>query len=184
LAVVGVDLFGQGEFTADGKPISEAGLAGKENKSWNGYAGYTFGYNYSVFSKRVHDILSVIALAKYGNHPVDAVHLVGLGGAGHWVAAARAQAGDAVARTVIDTTGFRFAKLTSFSDPDFLPGGAKYLDLPGMIALAAPGELWLAGEGPRTAPVIAAAYKASGHLDRLTISGDGNAEAAVKWLLR
>ena len=80
--------------------------------------------------------------------------------------------------------GFRFANVTSFSDPDFLPGGAKYLDLPGMIALAAPGELWLAGERDQAPPVIGAAYKASGRPDRLTISSNGNAEAAVKWLLR
>ena len=183
LAVVGVDLFGQGEFTADGKPITEARLAGSGREAWKDYAGYTFGYNYSVFSKRVHDILTIVSLAKYGKHSVDAVHLVGLAGAGHWVAAARAQAGDAVARTVVDTAGFRFADLTSFSDPDFLPGGAKYLDLPGMIALATPGELWLAGEGGQAAPVIAAAYKASGHPEKLTIPTDTSTEAAVKWLL-
>ena len=184
LAVVGVDLFGQGEFTADGKPITEARLSGSGREAWKQYAGYTFGYNYSVFSKRVHDILTVISTTKYGGHPVDSIHLVGLGGAGHWVAAARAQAGDVVARTVIDTSGFRFAKLTSCADPDFLPGGAKYLDLPGMIALAAPGELWLSGEGDQAAPVIAAAYKASGHPEKLTVSNDGGADAAVKWLLR
>ena len=184
LAVVGADLFGQGEFTADGKPISEAGLAQSGSGSWKDYAGYTFGYNYSVFSKRVRDVLTLVALVRYGKYPVDTVHLVGLGGAGHWVAAARAQAGGAVARTVVDTAGFRFGNLTSFADPDFLPGGAKYLDLPGVISLAAPGELWLAGEGVSGVPVIAAAYEASGHLDQLTISTDASAEAAVKWLLR
>ena len=36
----------------------------------------------------------------------------------------------------------------SIGDLNFLPGGAKYGDLPGMLALGAPGELWLAGEGP------------------------------------
>ena len=184
LAVVGVDLFGQGEFTADGKPIAEARLAESGRGTWKGYAGYTFGYNYSVFSKRVHDILTMVALVRYGEHPVDTVHLVGLGGAGRWVAAARAQAGDVVARTVVDTAAFRFGNVTSFSDPDFLPGGAKYLDLPGMIALAAPGELWLSGEGDKATPVIAAAYKASGHPEKLTISSGGGTDDAVKWLLR
>jgi hypothetical protein len=29
----------------------------------------------------------------------------------------------------------------------FLPGGAKYLDLPGMISLNAPHPLWIKGEG-------------------------------------
>jgi hypothetical protein len=34
-----------------------------------------------------------------------------------------------------------------YRDPMFLPAGAKYLDLPGMMALNAPHALWVAGEG-------------------------------------
>jgi dienelactone hydrolase len=179
--VVGVDLFGQGEFTADGKPAPRARLVNNE------YAGYTFGYNHPVFSQRVHDVLSTIALLKGGQTPAERVYLVGLAGAGHWVAAARAQAGAAVDRAVIDTAGFRFVQLTAIDDPDFLPGGAKYGDLPGMIALSAPHPLWLAGEGPQPPPVVAAAYKASGQPDNLTVfSGEkpDRQSAAIEWLLR
>ena len=186
MAVVGIDLFGQGEFTADGKPIAKARLAQGGRGNWAGYAGYTFGYNHPVFSKRVHDVLSLVALAR-SVQSVEKVHLVGLAGAGHWVAAARAQAGQAVDRAVVDTGGFRFAKLTAFDDPDFLPGGAKYLDLPGMLALSAPGELWLAGEGPQPPAVVAAAYQAAGRPDKLTVF-DGEKpdaqSAALDWLLR
>jgi hypothetical protein len=182
MAVVGVDLFGQGEFTADGKPIAKARLDPKRA----GYAGYTYGYNHPVFSKRVHDLLSLVALAR-SVRTVEKVHLVGLHGAGHWVAAARAQAGKAVDRAVVDTDGFRFANLTDFADPDFLPGGAKYLDLPGMLALSAPGELWVAGEGPRPPAVVLAAYQAAGALANLTVvEGEKSLRdsAAVEWLLR
>ena len=40
--------------------------------------------------------------------------------------------------TAIDTAGFRFADVTDIHSPDFLPGGAKYGDLPGMLSLSAP----------------------------------------------
>ena len=46
----------------------------------------------------------------------------------------------------IDTRGFRFGKVPDIYDADFLPGGAKYGDVPGMLALGTPGKLWLAGE--------------------------------------
>lgn len=181
-AVVGVDLFGQGEFTADGKPIAKARLDPKRTN----YAGYTYGYNHPVFSKRVHDILSLVALAR-DVESVEKVHLVGLAGAGHWVAAARAQAGEAVDRAVVDTGGFRFAQLTDFADPDFLPGGAEYLDLPGMLALCAPHQLWLAGEGPRPPQVVTAAYQAAGSPSSVTLCDaepSAREAAAVEWLSR
>jgi len=181
VAVVGVDLFGQGEFNAEGKPMAKARLVNKD------YAGYTFGYNHPVFSKRVHDVLATVALLKSGDTPAEKVYLVGLAGAGHWVAAASAQADDAVDGAMIDTDGFRFADLTALDDPDFLPGGAKYGDLPGMIALSAPHPLWLAGEGPKPPPVVAAAYKAAGQPDNLTLfpgKEQHRETAAVEWLLR
>jgi hypothetical protein len=182
VGVVAADLFGQGEFTADGKPIAKARLDPKRTH----YAGYTYGYNDPVFSKRVHDLLSLVALARSVGR-AKKVHLVGLNGAGHWVAAARAQAGEAVDRAVVDTARFRFADLTDFADPDFLPGGAKYLDLPGILALSAPHPLWLAGEGPEAPRVVAAAYQAAGSPSSLTLCDaepSAREAAAVEWLLR
>src|SRR3972149_8780268 len=131
----GVDLFGQGEFTADGKALAKARLAESGRGDWAGYAGYTFGYNHPVFSQRVHDVLSLVALAR-SVESIEKVHLVGLSGAGHWVAAARAQAGGAVDRAVVDTGGFRFAHLTALHDPPFLPRGAQDPHPPGHLAPA------------------------------------------------
>ena len=71
--------------------------------------------------------------------------LIGADGAGPWAAAASARAGDAVSRAIVDTGGFRFASLTSYLDPDFLPGAVKYGDLPALLALSGP-RLWVAGE--------------------------------------
>ena len=150
------------------------------------YAGYTYGYNYPLFAQRVHDILSAVSFVRH-NLGARRVYLVGLGGAGHWVLAARAQAGTAIDRAVADTDGFRFAKLTALDDPDFLPGGAKYLDLPGIAALSAPQPLWLGGEGTEMPPVVAAAYRASGATDALASSVATASEqeaAALHWLLK
>jgi hypothetical protein len=100
-------------------------------------------------------------------------------------ALALAQAGDSVDRAAIDTRGFRFLKLTDYLDANFLPGGAKYGDLPGVLSLAAPAELWLAGETTESATITKQAYAASG--GRLTFhSGqpDAAAGAALDWILQ
>jgi len=186
VAVVGVDLFGQGEFTADGRPLAKQQINDGGHGAANAYAGFTFGYNHPLFSQRVHDILSVIALVRGGQSRAEKVDLVGLEGAGHWVAAACAQAGAAVDRAAIDTAGFRFAALTAIDHPDFLPGGAKYGDLPGILALSAPMPLWLAGEGDEAPKLLAAAYKTAGQQGSLVLfAGKKDKEkAAVEWLLQ
>jgi hypothetical protein len=182
-ALMAIDLFGQSD-SADGKPMKKNRLNRSGQGPWATYAGYTYGYNHSLFAQRVHDILTAVT---YARHTLGAeqVYVVGLGGAGHWVAAARAQAGAAIDRAVVDTAGFRFANLKTIDDADFLPGGAKYLDLPGILALSAPYPLWLAGEGEKAPPVVDAAYRAAGEPDRLTVfSGDRKEAlaAAIKWL--
>ncbi len=188
MAVVGVDLFGQGEFTADGKPISHTRLNNRKPDGPMPYAGYTFGYNHPVFAQRVHDILSVVALLRGGVDGLGrarGVSVVGLRGAGHWVAAARAVAGRAIDRAAVDTGGFRFAEVAEFDDPEFLPGGAKYGDLPGMLALSAPEELWLAGESAKALELVKAAYQAAGAAAKLSVfaAEDAAEKAAVDWLL-
>ncbi len=192
-AVLVADLFGQGKFIPDGNPLTKQRLnkskACPDKEQWGEFAGYTFGYNPPLFCQRVHDILSLVAYAHSmgdGDAPVK-VDVVGLGGAGHWLAAARAIAGGAIDRAVIDTAGFRFANVTATDDPDFLPGGAKYDDLPGMLALSAPHPLWLAGEDAAAVALVSAAYRAAGRPQALNIfrGKDRDQEsAAVEWLLK
>jgi hypothetical protein len=185
--VIGADLFGQGEFTADGKPLTQTRIWERPNNPIMRYAGLTFGYNAPVFSQRVHDILSLVAYAKGKDVGAERIAVFGLNGAGHWVAAARAVAGKAIDLAAIDTAGFRFAKIGATSDPDFLPGGIKYNDLPGILALSAPNPIWLAGEGTAAPSPIAEAYRAAGRPEAIT-SWDGNVadqeSAAVDWLLK
>ena len=38
-------------------------------------------------------------------------------------------------RVAIDTDGFRFSELLNYRDTNFLPGGAKYGDVPMMVGL-------------------------------------------------
>ena len=189
-AVMGADLFGQGEFTADGKPLARARMLEDRHAPSGQHrllpAALTFGYNPPLFAQRVHDLLSLVAFARGGEIAARRVDLVGLNGAGPWVAAARAIAGGAIDRAVIDTAGFRFANLTEIDDPDFLPGGAKYGDLSGIIALSAPHPLWLAGEESSALSLVSAAYRAAEHPQALTISQEKAGEqesAAVQWLL-
>jgi dienelactone hydrolase len=181
--VVGVDLMMQGEFLADGQPVTQT----RRVKNPREAAAYTFGYNHSLFAQRVHDILSVLKHVQTREPRPRRVLLAGLNGAGHWVAAARAQAGKAVDAAAIDTAGFRFGKVLNLHDVDFLPGGAKYGDLPGLLALGAPGRLWLGGEGPQAPDLARTAYALAGAEKSLTLfAGDSKqkAAAAVNWLLK
>jgi len=177
ITVVGVDLLYQGEFLTDGQPLQRQRWLPNEE----GYGGWTYCYNLPVFARRVHDILAVIASVEAGE-----IDVVGLNGVGHLVAAAVARAKGAVARAAIDTEGFRFSDLEDIYDIDFMPGAAKYDDLPGLLVLAAPTRLWLAGEGKEAPPIVKAAFVAAGKAENLTsFSGapQDTARQAVEWLL-
>jgi hypothetical protein len=178
--VVGADLLFQGEFLAEGTTLQRTRQVENPREA----AAYTFGYNATLFAQRTHDVLTLIAFAKQRiNAPVD---LIGLEGAGPWAAAARAEAGNVIARAAIDTGGFRFGEVPEIHHPSFLPGGAKYGDVMGMLAVAAPGELWVAGEDAQTSQLVAAAYRACSKEEALTRFDGPTAKrtaAAVDWLL-
>jgi hypothetical protein len=193
VAVVGVDLFEQGEFLADGGPLDRTARVKNPREA----AAYTFGYNAPVFTHRVRDVLSVLAwvrsssaAATIGVPSVRRVDAVALDGSGPGLAVARAAAGSALDGTAIHTGGFRFGKIRDLHDVHFLPGGAKYLDLPGFLARDVPGGLWLAGEGktPSELPeAVSAAYRRSAGKWQLASGAEAPervAQEAVDWLLR
>jgi hypothetical protein len=180
--VLGVDLLYQGEFLADGKPLTQTGRVRNTREA----AAYTFGYNQALFAQRVHDVLSVLKFIKTNERASKQLILVGLDGAGPIASAARAVSGDAIQRAVIDTEGFRFGQVLNIHDPNFLPGGAKYGDVPGLLALGAPGNLWLAGEGAQAAGAVREAYGAAKALEALVPSTGGRGQSrrlAVDWLV-
>jgi dienelactone hydrolase len=181
-AVAAVDLFLQGEFLTEGEKVEQNRIVenGRE------FAGYTYGYNPSLFAQRVHDLLTAIVFCTNHQLKPEKVDVVGFSPqAGPIVAVARSQADDLVRRAAIDTHSFRFGKLTDYRDPNFLPGGAKYGDLPGILALSAPHATWVAGEGEgRELPQ--AAFKAAGSEGKLTFDAaeaQGRADRAAAWLL-
>jgi dienelactone hydrolase len=182
VTVVGADLFYQGEFLADGQPLDKTRRVENPREA----AAYTFGYNPAVFAQRAQDVSSVIRFA--GSRQAGAaVLLVGLDGAGPWAAAALALADGAVAKAAVDLGGFRFGKVLDIHSPDFLPGGAKYFDLPGMAALAAPTPLWIADGGAETPVVVRAAYRVAGNpQDLAAFTGDASTRTddAVAWMLK
>jgi len=180
-AVLGADLFLQG-----GEPVKQTRVVANPRE----FAGYTFGYNHTLFAQRTHDVLTIVSLlrrTKTGPCPnPKTIAIAGWHSTGPVVAAAGALAGEAIDRAAIDTQRFRFGQLLDYRDPIFLPGGAKYLDLPGLIALHAPRPLWLAGEGQEPA-IITAAYRAASRADGLvTFTGEAAQQeaAASHWLLK
>ncbi|MBU6400588.1 MAG: acetylxylan esterase [Verrucomicrobia bacterium] len=179
--VVGVDLFEQGEFLADGNGVAETRRVRNPREA----AAYTYGYNDTLFAQRVDDILTVISYVKHSERTSKEIDLAGLDGAGPWAAAARAQAGAAVGRAAVDTGGFRFGKIQAIHDVNFLPGGAKYGDLPGLLALGVPGRLWLAGEGAEPPALLKRLYALADAGPNLMVfrgAGDQVAAGAAAWL--
>jgi hypothetical protein len=178
--VLGADLFFQG-----GEPVKQTRVVASPRE----FAGYTFGYNHALFAQRTHDVLTIVNLlrnAKVGSHPnPKTIAIAGWRNTGPIVVAARALAGEAIDRVAVDTNGFRFGKVLDYRDPMFLPGGAKYLDLPGMIALNAPHPLWLAGES-KEPEIITAGYRAVSKADEVTSFNSEAAQkeaSAIEWLL-
>jgi len=168
-SVVGVDLLYQGEFLADGKPLEKTPRV----KNTREFAGYTFGFNHTVFARRVHDVLSVLAFVQGYKDKPQRIDLVGLEGTGAVAAAARAQAREVVNTLVVDTQGFRFGKVTDLHDVNFLPGGAKYGDVPALLALSSPGKIVIAGEGAALPDIVKTAYDAVGSKDAAVLAGTG-----------
>jgi dienelactone hydrolase len=178
--VMGVDLLYQGEFLADGQPMRQS----RRVKNPREAGAYTFGYNYTLFAQRVQDVLTALEYASHDLSGGKAVDVVGLNGAAAWAAAAKAQAGSAIRCLAVDAGGFRFAGLTDLQDVNFLPGAAKYGDLTALLALGAPGKLWLSGEADKTPALVERVYHLA-HADIvLSKAGAKEQEAEVaQWLL-
>ena len=142
-AVCGIDLFMQGEFLEDGKEHKVTRRV-KNNRE---AAAYTFGYNSTLFVHRIRDVLTTIKMIQSDKHGARKIDLVGLRGAGHWAAAANYAARGAIDRAVIETGGFKFIRVRSIRDPDFLPGSSRYGDIEALISYAKTGPWVVDSEG-------------------------------------
>jgi hypothetical protein len=180
-SVVSADLFLQGEFLSGVDAVDQQRVV----KNPREFAGFTFGYNNPLFVQRVHDVLTLIAFVSGDDHEPKEVNLIGTGGAGPIVAAARAIAGKAVNKAAVDTAGFRFENLGSFRDVNFVPGAVKYGDLPGLLSLSAPYPLWIGGEISVPA-IVKQTYQSAGQPEQLQSAGSrlDTLNAAVDWLVK
>ncbi len=149
------------------------------------FAGYTYGYNRPLVAQRVHDILTAVALVRYGGK-ASKIHLVGFEQAGPWVLLAQALCGDAVARTAADANEFRFEKVRTVNDEMMLPGALKYGGLYALAALAAPAEVYIPNHhGTGSGHWMKAVYTAAGKPDnRQGPPEKVSPEKMVEWLLR
>jgi len=129
--VVGLDLLHQGESSVDGQPLTRTPRVKNPRES----AAYTFGYNPAVFTHRVHDVLTAVQYIRGHEKPSSQVSLVALDATAPIAAAARAQSGKALDRVALHLGEFRFGRVLDLQSPDFLPGGAKYGDVEGLISL-------------------------------------------------
>jgi dienelactone hydrolase len=171
--IVAVDVFQTGELKLDMPfPVDAK------------FAGFTYGYNSPVFAQRVDDILTAVRFAKARPNCKKLV-VVGWEEAGPWVAAARALAGDSVARTAIDMNQFRFENLKSTADENMLPGAVKFGGLAAFLALCAPHEVLVHNHsGTGIGQLSKAAYDAAGAKDKLIRSPKMKEADIVEWLLK
>ncbi len=192
-SVVGIDLFKQGEFLNEGEIITEnprvayPGEKASSDTEWRQSSVYLYGYNHSMFARRVHDVLTATTFVR--NHEtwkVKDLAVVGLGDMGPIASAARAIAGDAIDRLFVETEGFRFADLNSQWDQHFVPGAAKYGDVAGFLSLSAPRATWVADSDATLQSALNTTWKAAGDAGSLKFSkGDGTAiDAVVAELLK
>jgi len=183
--VLGIDLLFQGDFLKDGKPVTQTPTVANPRE----FAGYTHGYNHSLFAQRTHDVMTAVHFlrtAKIGDHPnPTSIAVVGLGSVGPIAVAARAILGTAIDKAAIQTNGFRFASLQDYRHVNFLPGGSKYLDIPGMLAVAPTSPMWLSGEGVQP-ELVSDVYKKTANSQLQVVTGDesGSESAVAAWLLK
>jgi hypothetical protein len=172
-SIMGVDLLHQGEFLTDGQPLTQTPVV----KNPRPFAGFTFGYNPTVFAYRVHDVLSALSYVRGHESQPKQVAMVALDQTAPIAAVAQMLSAGAADRVALNTHGFRFANVDDFRSPQFIPGGAKYGDLPGVLAASGEAKLWLAGE-PKT--VLAERRDVS----RYEGEAEKAAEAVAEWLVK
>lgn len=138
-AVAGLDLYKQAPpATGSEKPAESQRLviSGNGTQAYQRYAGYTFGYNASMFAQRVHDVLTAVAYVQEHERKPEAIALVASGEqAGPIALAAALQAGDAIKRMEVELHGAKFSNIGRMDDPMFIPGALRYGGVPGLVRL-------------------------------------------------
>lgn len=175
VAILGADLFMQGEFLDTDQPLTTTRRVANPREA----AAYSFGYNDTLFVRRVHDVLTVVAFAANHDRKPATLTLVGLDSTGPIAAAARTACGNLVDMTIVDSQSFRFHNVNRMHDPNFLPAGAKYGDLPGILSLIAPAKLHVFGESKEGTAIVRSTYDNHGAPEAVTFAGNQNILDAI-----
>jgi hypothetical protein len=95
-------------------------------------AAYTHGYNHTWFAGQARGIYAKIQDGRGAGHEVNII--AKKGSEGVVLAACAASVSGSVKSVQLENDTFRFVDLSSYRDPNFVPGAVKYGDLPGLIA--------------------------------------------------
>jgi len=165
ISVAAVDLIYQGEFLPDGQQLEQTPKVENKREA----AAYTLGYNYSVAAQRIQDILTMATFMRAHDRQPKSIGLVALDPAMAAIGSvAIAVQFDAFDFAVLKTDGFRLGHVDSIRSPDLLPGAAKYGDVPGFLAMAAPTLLRVIGEEEPSITPGRRAYQREGKPEMLT----------------
>jgi cephalosporin-C deacetylase-like acetyl esterase len=158
----------------------------RKMNTYEGYAGYHYGYNLSVFAQRVQDALATVAMIRdHPKHHSDHILVAGVEGAGAIAAAATGLSGGAVDQIVTAPEGLRFKTITDVWDVNFIPGAVKYGGVRALLALCAPVKLTVVNEEESSdafhnATAAEAAYKVNrASLRTVTVPKANEVDAVV-----
>jgi dienelactone hydrolase len=143
-------------------------------------AGYAFGYNDTLFKQRVHDVMTIAIGLK--NEGAKEITLMSDDSTSAVVIAAATQLDGIVDNLIVNTNGFRFQNVDNLRDPYFLPGGAKYGDIPGMLSACHKMNIWIEGESNESLSSLIHVRNKIEQNGRLNVSKMPNAESLVQWL--
>ncbi len=170
LIVVLPDLIRQGEWSGD--QSSENGPRLVEDQ--RAYSAFSYGYNRSLPAERSSDLLTVIAATKEkinsDGHSIP-LYLLGDRRTASWAVPAAAIAGSVIDHAILRTDGFRFSDIDDFKAEEFVPGSAKYGDLPSLLALRSPHATTIVGE-KQIPTVVSDAYQSQHAAKNLKLQGN------------
>ncbi|MAB75217.1 MAG: hypothetical protein CMO47_01995 [Verrucomicrobiales bacterium] len=131
------NLYGQNDELAVNAATSYSGKKEVTADSWRRSPVYFYGYNDSVFVRRVHDVVSTAAMVR--DHPkwdVKEIEIEAKGALAAVALAAKVILGDQIHSLAADLGDFRFQSVDSHWDDFMVPGSIKYGDVAGLRYLA------------------------------------------------
>lgn len=131
------DLYGQNDELAVNAATTYSGKKEVPADSWQRSPVYFYGYNDSVFVRRVHDVVSTVAMVRdHPNWDVKEIEIQATGPLAAVALAAKAVLGDGINSIVADPAGFSFESVDDHCDDYMVPGAVKYGGVEGLRMLA------------------------------------------------